>query len=191
MSAPHNPWENQQQGNDFGELDSYGNEYRPQYVIATKTDSLPDGHYDCTIVSASMDRINADLVVRINLRTQDGSSVEWLHWLNKQPAVNGLCADLASLGFDSHLWNTPNRPLSREIPAAVAKLAGIKFRALKSSRPDNRPGKTGNVFHDFRAVGRIDGRPMPSLTPPVQPTVPNGVPPAAPVGAGREEDIPF
>lgn len=164
---------------DFADLDSFAGDYRPQHVLAAGVDTLRDGDYDCVIDSAEVSRINQDRVVRINLQLSTGGRIEWLHWLNKQSGVNGLCADLAVLGFDADRWGPAhNRPLSTEIPKAVTALKGIRFRGRKASRPGTGQ-YAGKTFHDFRVSCRLDGRPMPSLQAP-----PNGNPVQAPAPPG-------
>ncbi|MCC6419516.1 MAG: hypothetical protein IT429_14885 [Gemmataceae bacterium] len=195
MSAPYNPWEGQS-GDDFSDLDSYSSQYRPEAAFRPGLEALANGPADFEIVSAALDKTqkSGERICRIILRVVGGITVEWTRFLNEQRNLNRLCADLACLGFDADKWNTPGRPLSKEIPAAVAKLPGIKFRAVKTSRQDTRPGYESKVYHDLQINGRIDGRPMPPLTPPVQTApAPNG---AHTVGAGaaaggQSDDIPF
>src|ERR1051326_6254404 len=77
-----------------------------------------------------------------------------------------LEAELTSLGFDADRWGKQGGPsLAQALPAAVARLSGIKFRGHKSSREGTGQYK-GRVFHSLQIVSRIDGRPMPPAAPP-------------------------
>jgi len=160
------PWENMQE--TYADLDGYGGDYRPEHAFKAGIDTLVDADYDCQILGAALDRARGDLICRISLKLASGATVEWTHWLNKQIGVNAFCADLAVLGFDADRWGPAhNRPLSQEIPKAVARLPGLKFRAHKSSRevPSKIPGAAATTYHDFRVLCRIDGQPMPALVP--------------------------
>lgn len=187
MSAPYNPWAEQQQsgGDDFSDLDSFGGQYKPEAAFRPGLDAIVNGPVDCEIVSATLERTakSGDRVCRLVIRVVGGITVDWTQFLTQQSGMNRFCADLAALGFDADKWNTPGRPLSAEVPKAVARLAGIKFRAVKTSREYQN-----KVYHDLQINGRIDGRPMPPLTPPAAP-----IPPVAGGGnsAGGDLDIPF
>src|SRR5262245_15623629 len=118
-----NDWPEDAGQDTYDDLDNLGGEYQPRRGFALGIDTLPNGDYDFEIESAALDKINVDRVVRINLKTNLGKTVEWLHWLNKQEGVNRLGADLCVLGFDADKWGTAQgRPLSAEIPKAVQKL---------------------------------------------------------------------
>lgn len=203
--TPSNAWENMSQplADNFGDLDSWGREAKAEHVFGTKVEDLPNGDYDFEIVSATLEQVGekCDRICRLNLRIVDGAAVQWTCWLNEQKKMNTFLADLSAMGFDASRWGDAfQRPLSREIPAAVAKLPGVKFRGHKSSRADNRPG-VNRVYQDFRVVCRIDsGRPMPPLGPsqatqtpaPTSSNGPSARPtqmPAAP--APVEDDAPF
>lgn len=183
MSDPTNPWA--EQPDDFSDLDNFGGDYKPEQSFRSGIDTLHDGPYEFEVVSAILDRTSntADRVCRIGLKVVNGCRVvEWTHFLSKVQGVNHFAADLAALGFDANRWNTPQRPLSKEIPAAVAKLPGIKFRAMKISRKDGRPG-VDKTYHDLQIHSRIDGRPMPTLSP-LAAAVQTPPPSSRPVGAG-------
>ena len=193
-------WNNIPLTADFADLDGYAHEFKAEHSFKQGIDTLPDGHYDCTIVSAQMDKVKGDTIARITLKVPNGAQVEWTCWLNKQNGVNAFAADMAALGMDSHLWGPAhNRPLSKEIPAAVTKLAGIKFRAHKSSRDvPAQPGKVATTYHDFRVIGRVGGQPMPNVNQPARqvqaPASPAPAPQMQPAGGApdnNDEDLPF
>lgn len=203
MSVSDNPWANQPANapaDDFSDLDNFGGtELRAQHAFKSTIETLPDGTYDFEITAAVLDRTkDGDRILRMDLRVLGGAVVEWACWLNKQTSVNALCADLVALGFDADKWG-PARPLSVELPRAVVRLKGLKFRATKSSRKDSRPGMGDKVYHDLRVACRLDGRPMPPLTPPVAgaptpATPPPTNPPQHQFSAtipGNPADIPF
>jgi len=122
-------------GDDLSDLDSFGGSYEAKGAFRPNIDSLANADYDFEIVDAKLDRINTDRILRIGLRTSAGKVVEWTHWLNRQEGVNRLGAELVVLGFDADRWGPQhNRPLSVELPKAVLKLPGRKFRATKTSR---------------------------------------------------------
>lgn len=175
----------------FSTLDFFGNEAVPQHMFRTKADTLPNGAYEFEIVDATLDRINADDVCRLGLRT-GGATFEHVHWLNKQPGVNGFLAEMAALGFPSNTWgNRPGQtPLSQAIPDCVCQLPGKRFHAIKSSRQSNdTPPKT---YHEVRATGVVGGRSMPGLTPPAS-SIPSPAPApvAAPAPTYSTNDVPF
>lgn len=189
-----NPWADHAGSSSFDDLDSFGAGYQPQAGFRPGADTLADGDYDCEIVDAALDFIKGDRVLRLGLRTSIGRVVEYLYWLNRQEAVNRLGADLCVLGFDADRWGSANnRPLSVELPKAVAKLKGVRFRATKSSRQGSGLN-AARTFHDLYINCRLDGRPMPPLTPPA-----NHAPPAAPARAAHPvatapevtDEIPF
>ncbi len=182
------PWQDDQQQAQYGELDGYADDYKPEHAFRAGIDTLPNGSHDCTIIAAAMERVTGgDLIVRISLQTTTAGQVEWTHWLNRQGGVNGLCADLKALGFDSDKWGR-QRPLSVEIPKAVAQLQGIRFRGRKTSREGKpkHPGATPETFHDFRALSRISGQGQPASN-----RMSNSPAPMPAQGAGVSDDIPF
>lgn len=183
-SAPGGP------GDAFGDLDSFQGDYKPEAAFPLDVDSLSPGDYDFQVLSAELKKVEIVSVCELFLQVLGGRKVRWTWWLNKQSSVNQACADLVVLGFDANLWGTPQRPLSKEIPAAVARLPGIKFRATKTQREKLHQvtkQKTGEFWHNLVINCRIDGRPMPPLTPPI-PATPNAVRPAV---APIDDGIPF
>ncbi len=192
------PWD------DYAGLDSYGQGYAPEHAFRTSTDTLPNGDYDCEVISAEIEKNTAGLICRATLQISGVGAgapprtVEHTYWLNKQKDVNAFCAELAALGFPAHQWGAgPGRvPLSQAIPHAVSQLRGVRFRASKTSREGQRdlarPNDPPRIFHDLRIHGRLGAAaPMPAVAPAV-PAMPNGS--AIPVVPGVFDDpdkIPF
>lgn len=188
-----NPW-NQipltDMGADFAELDGYGTEYQPRHSgFAPGLEVLSDGFHDFEITAAVLDRAkDGSLIAKLNLREPNAGEIEWTHWLNKQTDVNAFCADLAVLGFDCDKWGPRfNRPLSQEIPKAVAKLPGLKFRGMKRTDRPTEGVYAGKVFHKMRVYTRIAGTPKPSTTL----ATANSSAPAGPVITPDSDDCPF
>lgn len=187
--SEQNPWTNQQP-DDFSDFDNYGEQFKPKHAFRAGLDTLSNGDYDFEITDAALDRTtNGTRICRLGLKTSQGRQVESTYWLNKQQEFNKFGADVALLGFPSEKWGQPGHPLSKVIPETVAKLQGLKFRATKSSRQDSRPGNT-TMYHELHIACRLDGRPMPPLTPPVNGQGVGASPKQAET-AGPSGDIPF
>jgi len=190
----HDPWATQQQNtyapaDDFSDLDSFGRgEFAAKHAFAVSIDSLPDGAHDCEIDEANLIKTQTGVrLLKLNLKVNGGTGVEWTHWLNDQRSINALCADLVVLNFDADKWGeATNRPLSVEVPKVIPKLKGLKFRGLKTTDKgkENTPN-AGKVWHKFRVLCRLDGRPMPPLSPPGAgtPVPAPHTPPPMPTGA--------
>lgn len=187
---------------DYSDLDNLGGTYAPQHAFKPGIDTLPDGSYDLEIESATLDRVNADRVARVGLKIAGGTSVEWTVWLSRQEGVNGFCADLAVLGFDTDKWGPANnRLISVELPKAVSRLKGIRFRGSKTHR-EGKGTNLGKVYHELRVLCRLDSRPMPPVGPtngsaaphpaqtPQTPAAPVRSPASAPVYVD-DSDCPF
>lgn len=195
---PYNQWPDanggqHQPGEDYSFLDSFGAEYKPESSFRPGLNTLADGVYDFEVLSASLDRTpkSGDNICRVALRVLGGGVVEWTHFLKNQRAINNLCATLSALGFDAEKWGPAyNRPLSVEIPRAVDRLKGIRFRAAKETRRESKPGAADTLYHDLHVSGRVDGRTMPPLPPPVPHANGSGRPAPAP-SPGSADDIPF
>jgi hypothetical protein len=151
----------------FDDLNQWGKEFVPERSFDPDFDCLANGDYDFQILEAELTKAsNDDRVLNLALQPSNGPRVRYTYWLNKQEAINSLGADLAILGFDSDRWGKQGGPsLAQALPAAVARLSGIKFRGHKSSREGTGQYK-GRVFHSLQIVSRIDGRPMPPAAPP-------------------------
>jgi hypothetical protein len=192
-------WNNVPKSQDFADLDGYGDQFCPEHQVKSSVKDLPIGTYDCEITHAVLERTRNENkpIVRIVLTVTGAGELEWSFILNKQFWVNELCAELVVLGFDAHKWGPKNnRPLSVEIPKALARCAGIRFRARrKDGEPTAAsPGVAAqDGFRSFNALCRIGGQPMPSVTPPPQPAA-ERLPPSQPLPAAvgaHDDDLPF
>ncbi len=193
------PWGPHADLDSHTDLDSYGQEAAPRHAFTPNTESLSPGDYDCEFVEAALENRRGHKVcaTKIRLLSHGGRIVEHTYWLNRQESVNGFLAEMAALNFPATTWgNGPGKvKLSDAIPAAVAKLPGIKFRATKSKREDTRPEKKGTFYHDWFINGRIGGAAMPAVSPAAaaaqpQQQQPNGAPVTAAAGYDPN-DIPF
>lgn len=166
---------------EYEDLASFDGNFSPQAQFRPGLDTLADGDYDLTVVDAALDKAKGDRILRLGLRTQTGMVVERVYWLTTQEAMNRLGADLLALGFPANTWGSGGKTLATELPAAVAKLPGLKFRGTKKARISAKDNKT---YHELYVCGRIQGAPMPAAAPVRAPA-----PAAAPVPA--DDRIPF
>jgi hypothetical protein len=185
VNDQYSPWAGNQNG-EFSDLDTFSNDYKAAPAFMPGLATLADGDYDFEVVEATLDHIKADRVMRMHLKVGGGRVVEHLYRLASQYGINQLGADLLALGFDSDKWGQPSRPLSVEIPKAVAKLKGVRFRGTKK----RRTGSDGKEYYDLFFSGRVAGAAMPNYaSPPAAPT--QRVIAPAPVGPAADDDIPF
>jgi hypothetical protein len=182
---------------EFADLDYFGTEARPERAFAPDLKTVPDGVYDCQFHELEWAHAEAARVLRCDMSI-GGQRIRHTYWFNQQGPVNVFLSDMLALGLPAGTWgNRPGQtPLSQAIPAAVAGLRGVRFRATKTSRSDSRPEKRGTVYHDLVISARITGAAMPASrllsAAPVNgpPPITADPQPAAQV-AGKEEDIPF
>jgi hypothetical protein len=169
---------------DTSWLAQFDSDFRPEQPIRPGLETLSDNQdYDCQITDARLDATRTgQRLLRVGLRINNGTVIEHTYWLNTQMDANRLGADLCTLGFDAGQWSAASRrPFSQELPRAIARLPGIRFRARKSSTP----GKQGDkVFHNLHLNAVLSGKPLPQARPakPAPETAPAGV---------QEEAIPF
>ncbi len=171
-------------GDSFDDLASFDRDARPETIMTQRLDTLGDGDYDFEITEAKIDRTgkdhDGDRLCRATLCVNGGRSVEHTWWLNRQEAMNAFLADLCTLGFDADKWGgSSGRSLAAEIPKAVARLAGIKFRGTKRSSDPARSKDGKTTYHNLFINAVIQGRPMPGSAP----AAPNGVAPPPPTSA--------
>lgn len=193
MSDQHNPWAGYDPNQDnYADLASFDGQAAPQRAFAPRLDSLPDDDYDFEIKTAKLDQLQGKRILRLGLRTSTGREIEHLYWIETQMNMNSLLADMVVLGFDANKWGAAHqRSLQVELPKAVGKLAGMKFRARKTTR-EGSGQNVGKKFADLHIAGPLSTtpRPMPS----VQQASANG-PAPTPVGAGGgsppKDDCPF
>lgn len=134
------------------DFSSFDDDFDPQPAIRPGIDTLPDGSYVFEVLDAELTRArNGDSICQLGLQVVGGGVVQQTYWLNKQSAVNRMGYDFGVLGL------TVAAPLSETIPAAVAKLPGIKFRGTKTSRTYE-----GKLYHDLNVSARVGAKPMPA-----------------------------
>ncbi len=156
----YDPFPPQQQSYD--DLDSFATDYKPEQQRRPDLDGLPDGDYDFEVLDAILDRTTKGTrILKVGIQPQNGLAVNHTYWLDQQDKLNGLAADLCLLGFDAHKWGTQERPLSQELPKAVSKLPGIRFRAAKRSNLGTGQ-HAGRTFHNLYICSRITGKAMPT-----------------------------
>lgn len=140
----------------YDDLASFDGDLRPEYPVTAGIDTLMDGDYLFEITEASLEQTekSRERILRLMLLV-NGRRVEKAYFFKKQGSVNSLMADLVALGFDADKWGAAHkRSLAVELPKAVAKLKGIKFRATK--RFDKR-GESGEGYHNLYIAGRVAG----------------------------------
>lgn len=170
------------------EFDSYEGDYEPKTGFAPDVKTLPVGRMmEFEFTSAAIKSVQSKTLVESTVRClTPGLEGEYQHtwWIYSAQKFNFFAGDLLKLGFDADKWGSAhNHPLSVEVPRAVARLTGIRFRAMNTTRQT----KDGD-FTDFKILGKANS---PRLAPP--PAANNGQQPAA-TGARtspRDEDIPF
>ena len=166
----------------YDELSQFDQTFTPQSGIRPGIDSLPDGDYDCEIITADIGRTEKtnELILRLGLRTNVGAVVEYAYFFRTQQSVDILGGDLVTLGFDADQWKPPARPFSTELPRVVPMLVGLRFRARKKTAQNQKdPSKP---FHNLYVNQRLNTSAAPS----------GYVPTSAPTQASADSDpIPF
>jgi hypothetical protein len=183
MSAPAAPV--------YDELDSFEHEYQPRLGLKPSVESLPAGTaFDFEILKAELkkpkDKLLAEAVLRCLTAPFAGQEFQHTWWLDKPDRVNFFCGDLLKLGFDSDKWGEANkRPLKAEIPAAVLRLPGRRFRGgNRKSTKDNKEYVNFNVDVALPSGGTVAPPPPPgNAKPPVDEDLPFSVAPLLPLVA--------
>ncbi len=141
----------------YDDLASFDAGYKPEQPFRMGLEVLPDGDYDFEITDAALGRATTgDRILKVGLKT-NGKTCERTYWLKTQANMNALGADLLVLGFDSDKWGANGRPIAQELPKAVSRLPGIKFRGRKEARVKDK-----ETYHNLHIAGRIAGEPMPT-----------------------------
>jgi hypothetical protein len=170
------------------ELSRYDQDYVPQAGRRPGLDSLADGDYDFMIQGADLSRTEQkrEPILRLELKTLlAGNVIEHVYFFRTQDNVDRLGADLCTLGFDADQWTSQNgRRFSAELPAAVARLTGVRFRGHKTTVV-----KDGKTYHNLYVNARLAGTPMPGSSGPPRPSRPAPQPAAS--TTNRDEEIPF
>jgi hypothetical protein len=154
------------------DLKEFDDDFAPAPPMDGGADDLTDGTYEFEIRGATTKFLESQRysIVTLNLSVvsggkHDGQGVALPYFLKDSDAAARLGRDLKILGFDTHLWTKANgRPLSVELPKALACLKGIRFSGkktttVKQGEPQGgRPGKTfHNLFINKRSA--VDGLP--------------------------------
>jgi hypothetical protein len=144
----------------FEDLTQYDETFDPTAVGQRRPglDSIPDGTYDWTILTAKREMTSRtnERILRLELRNETTGQVVDLHYyFRTQQAVNRLGQDLATLGFDVANWTVANdRPVHVELPRAVADLPGRRFVGKKVTRPNKKaPDKP---YHNLDIAKPLD-----------------------------------
>lgn len=176
---------------DCSELEAYDDGFTPQQPGQFKPglDAVTDGDYDWTILTAHLERTpqKNQLILRLDLRVeQTGLVIERPYFFDEQKKIDALGGDLSVLGFDVGQWKAPTRPFSKELPKAVAKLPGIRFKGTKKISPNKQdPDKP---WHNLYINARLSDAPAATFGPNGHTAIPTT--PTNGVGAGTTT-VPF
>lgn len=135
---------------DLSFMDSYQEEYEPQTATNLPLlENIPDGSYDCTILSAIITETKNSrqpiLKCMIQFDTLN-QSAEKAYFLKSPENINRLAGDLKTLGFTADKWKKDCK-LSQEITKAVAEMPGLRFKGTKkASKPT---GPDGKIYHNL------------------------------------------
>jgi hypothetical protein len=150
---------------NYADLEQFDQSYSPQAGRRPGLDVLPDGDYDFEILDAKLDTTPKQHVriVRVGLRvtsagSSQGQTLEHISFLNNQTAIDILGSTLCTLGFDADQWTVASgRPFSKELPKALPRMRGLRFRGTKKKNQDG--------FHNLYYNARLAGMPMPAPAP--------------------------
>jgi hypothetical protein len=171
---------------DF-DLERFDDVYEPEKAgqFDPGPEILPDGDYDFVILGGSIGPAGTDKVLRLKLQVlggpHDGDQLTRTSFINSNDAVNHIGKDFKTLEFDADKWKPVfGRRFSVELPAAVAKVRGIRFKAKKTSSPgtDKKTG-AAKTFHNIYINKKLAESGIPGV-----PDQPNGQP-------GTDPDDPF
>lgn len=135
-------------------LESFDDDFSPATGRKIEKELIEDGSHQVEIRSAVLDKTTStqEDILRLHLEllagSQQGNYFEHVYFFRSKEAIEAMGADLRTIGFDSHLWKkSTGRPLSKELPLAVRRMKGMRLNIGKSTRKDNRTGKTyNNIF---------------------------------------------
>lgn len=143
---------------DQDELSRFDAAYAPEFLNRPGIATLPDGEHDVQIVRAELTRTSEsrELILRRDLLVLTGPArgrtIEQVNFFKKQMSVNALGAELQLLGYPTHEWTAAaGRSFSVELGRALPTLAGLKYRARKTTRtvPAAIPGANPSTYHDL------------------------------------------
>lgn len=126
--------------NGYEELEAFDKDFAPSGARRPGLDSIADGDHDFEVLSAELVRTEKsnELILRLDLRVDGGGAIQHAYFFRNQTAVDILGSDLCTLGFDADQWKPPARPFSKELQLAVPRLAGIRFRGKKVTKPNTK-----------------------------------------------------
>lgn len=178
---------------DFPDLERFDDTYQPAERTGFRPglEVIPDGPHDFTILSAELTRTknSNELILRAELRCEDTLQVIERPWFFTNPeAVARLGGDLVLLGFDADRWTSQfGRKFSEELPKAVGKLGGKRFRGTKKIGQQN-----GKPILFIDALLTSSSPPLPRSTPASgNPFTPPAAPESLPANPAAPDECPF
>lgn len=173
----------------FDELSQFDRDFKPEVRNRPGLEAIPDGDHDFEISSATLERTEktSELILRVGLKVLGtGAVVENAYFFRTQQNVDILGSDLCTLGIDADAWHPPARPFSQELPLAVPKLPGRRFRGKKVTKPNAKdPAKPHHNLYVNQLLGNT---PTPAA---YSPPTGEAQRPVTHGPAATAEDIPF
>ena len=142
---------------DFNIFDSYQDEFVPQRAFRSRIEDIPNGDYELAFKEAAFEFLKRKPVLKVYLQITGGTEFEHVWWLERQEGLNTLGADMVALGFDVDRQVKAGKNLGDVFKAIAPQLVGLKFKARKTSREDNRPDKKGVFYHELKITCRVAG----------------------------------
>lgn len=131
--------------------------------IAPGLDSIADGTWVFTILSAELTKTarTGDDIVRWSYMVEGAHTIEAATFLRSQANANALGSDLLILGVATNTWTEANGKLfSHELPRALKTLAGVRFRAQKTTSVDGP-----KTYHNIKILSIAGNSDMPTEGP--------------------------
>lgn len=156
--------------------DTYEQDYKPEHRYALDIKALEDGPHEFEILSAQLVTANnGKPILECSLKVDGGLTIKHSWWHDSQDGFNAMCADLLILGFDADKWGRGGKPIREALPAAVARMPGLRFKGLKRTRVvedkpmPGVPAKEKKTYHDLIIHGLVKtGRSTPAAPAPTQ-----------------------
>jgi hypothetical protein len=154
-------------GEGMLDLDRFDKEAQPEKFGGRGYDmaKMPDGEYAFTCLEAQITQTpkTRDTILKMELRIESGDATgkttEKAWFLTDQKKFNQMLGDLLILGFDTDKWSVQTGRLpSKELPAAILRMKGLRFRANK----ENSAGGDGKTYANLTMLGRVGDIPAPS-----------------------------
>jgi hypothetical protein len=148
-------------------LEQFDQHFKAEGGFRPGPECLPDGEYDCEIISAILERTknSGEPIVRMSIRVVSGPKAGTVFdrgsLLGKQESADRFGAELVTLGIDADKWTeAAGRKFTQELPGALDRLAGRKFSAKKST--SDQTDKNGRPYQNFNITSLLSGKAMPS-----------------------------